>query len=64
MMRWIDKCVPCKIGTMPMLVQVHGTDWKKMKVGNWMRIRYNEGGNWERVLLTRIDPDNYFMADR
>ena len=63
-MPWLDKCVPCKVGTIPMVLQVHRADWKKMKVGNLIRVKYNEGGRWEKVLLTRIDPDNYFMADK
>lgn len=62
-MRWIDKCTSCKIGTMPMLVLVHGAD-KAMKAGKWIRIKYAEGGRWERVLVTRVDPDGYFMANK
>lgn len=61
---WFDKAKPCKIGTVPMVVHVHEGDYAKAEPGKWMRVRYSPGGGWERVLVTRVDPDGYFMADR
>jgi hypothetical protein len=60
--KWMDTAKPCKIGTIPMVVHVHGRD--NLAVGEHVRIRYLPGGRWERVLVTRVDPDGYFMADR
>jgi hypothetical protein len=45
-----------------MVLHLHGTD--KLVVGEWVRVRMTPGGPWERVLVTRADPDGYFMADR
>lgn len=62
-MSWTERYgKPCKIGTIPMIVQVHGNS--KMTVGSHISIRYAENGRWEQVLVTRVDPDGYFMADR
>lgn len=63
-MTFLDKCVPCKIGTIPMLVRVHGKDWTNMAIDTWIRVQYAENGNWETVWVTRVDPNGYFMADR
>ena len=61
---WLDRCVPAKVGTMPMMVYVHAADRRRLKVGNWARVQYHENGSWERVLVTRVDPDGYFMANK
>ncbi len=53
---------PCKIGTIPAVVRVHGKD--KIVVGEWIRIQETENGRWERVLVQRVNPDGYFQADR
>lgn len=55
---------PCKLGTMPGLVDLHGADAKRLAPGLWVRVRECAGGPWNRVLVTRVDPDGYFMADR
>jgi hypothetical protein len=60
--KWLDKCTPCKIGTIPMLVRVDGRS--SPKVGKWLRVQYDENGKWESVLVRRVDADGYFMADR
>jgi hypothetical protein len=61
---WLSRAKPCKIGTMPMLVHVHAGDYKRMAPGKYARVRYAEGGRWERVLVTRVDQDGYFMANK
>jgi hypothetical protein len=53
---------PCKIGTIPMVVQRHRRD--RLEVGRYVRIKERSGARWERVLVTRVDPDGYFMADK
>lgn len=55
---------PAKLGTVPMLVRVHPTDEKRLAVGEFIRVQEALNAKWERVLVTRLDPDNYFMADR
>jgi hypothetical protein len=61
-MSFIEKAKPCKIGTVPMVVQSHGSD--KMIVGGYVRVKYMAGGDWHKVLITRVDPNGYFCADR
>ncbi len=53
---------PCKIGTVPTVVRVHGRD--RIEPGRWIRIREAEGGPWVRVLVDRVDPDGHFFASR
>ena len=48
---WIEKCRPCKIGTIPKLLLVHGGD--KIAVGKYVRVKYAEGGRWERYWSLR-----------
>lgn len=60
--KWMDTARGCKIGTIPMVVHVHGKD--AVKVGRWVRVRYMPGGRWEKVLVTKTEADGYFMADR
>lgn len=55
---------PCKIGTIPMLVWLHRQDAKTIAPGRYVRVKYAVGGCWEQVLVTRVDPDGYFMANR
>lgn len=62
MSKWIEKTVPCKIGTIPTLARLHGKS--VLKVGNWIKIQEMENGPWNDVLVTRVDADGYFMADR
>jgi hypothetical protein len=59
---WIEKCSPCKIGTIPKLLQVHGGD--KVAVGKYIRVKYAEGGRWEKVLVTEVHDNGYFKADK
>lgn len=63
-LKWIDRCQPCKIGTVPMVVYVHAADRRRLKPGFWARIREAENGPWAKVLATRVDEGGYFMADR
>lgn len=55
-----NKRRPCKIGTIPMVVEVHGVDARKLKVGEVIRVR---PVGWQTVVVTRVDEDGYFMAD-
>lgn len=59
---WAETARPCKLGTMPALVHLDGRS--KLAVGKWVRVQEIENGNWVRVLVTRVDPDGYFMASR
>lgn len=68
MTTWIEEHGrSCKIGTIPMVVRVHRSDWVKMPdmVGERIRVQYSENGPWETVHLNRVDrPDWYFQADK
>lgn len=57
---------PCKIGTMPMLVRIHGSDLKHIIPGGHIRIKDREGGRWQNVIVRRLaEGDNpWFQADR
>lgn len=66
---------PCKLGTIPTVVRLHVSDIAKLAPGNWVRIkegRVERNGirvvtskPWDRVLVTKIDPQtNHFFADR
>lgn len=59
---WLDKARPCKLGTMPALVHVHGRD--KIAIGSCVRVQEIEGGRWNRVLITAVHIGGYFKADR
>lgn len=59
---WISKARPCKLGTMPALVRLDGRS--SLEVGKRVRVQETENGHWNSVLVTRLDPDGYFMADR
>ena len=60
--RWIEKARPCKLGTIPFLVHLDGRS--RLEVGKWVRIQEAENGHWLRVLVTRVDPNGYFMANK
>lgn len=62
MLKWIDKARPCKIGTIPTVVLLDNRS--SLNVGNWVRVQYVENGDWEKVLVTKVQDDGYFMADR
>lgn len=62
---WLHKHgKPCKIGTVPMCVQVHGSDWRLIAVGKRVRVKEQQGDHWSSVLVTRVDDSGYFMADK
>lgn len=59
--------VPCKIGTVPMTVTVHGAD--RIDTRKWVRIKEGAGDKWHRVYVTGLVADKegrvtYFTADR
>ena len=60
----IDDRVPMKIGTMPCLVWIHGTDRKRMAPGLWIRVKEERGGRWTQVLIDRIDDEGHVFASR
>lgn len=53
--------VSCKLGTIPKLVRVHGSD--VIEVDRMVRVKESEGDRWKAVLVTRINDDGYFFAD-
>lgn len=62
-MTWLQKHgKPCKLGTVPAVVQVHKAD--RVEVGRYVRIKECEGDWWHKVLVTQVHPDGYFKADR
>lgn len=52
----------CKIGTVPKVVRVHGRD--QIQVGKWVRIQECAGDRWHAVLVTKVNDDGYWFADR
>jgi hypothetical protein len=64
-MEWFDRdLISCKIGTIPALVLVHGSDKKKLAVGKWIRVKESEGARWTQVYVTEVREDGYFFASR
>lgn len=62
---WFDNpLTPMKIGTIPALVLVHGTDRERMTPGNWVRVKECEGGKWSRVLIDNINANGDIFASR
>jgi hypothetical protein len=59
--RFLRTARPCKLGTIPHVVQLDGRC--TLKVGHWVRVRVRDYGKWISVHVTRVDPDGYFMAD-
>lgn len=60
---------PCKIGTIPMIVRIHGKDIDKIAPGNYIRVKYQyptfAGESWSRVHVTKYDPSSrHFFADK
>ena len=54
--------IPCKIGTMPMVI--HAVDGRtKIKVGNTIKIRRRHGSHWERVRVRDVQENGYFQGD-
>lgn len=62
--RWYRRrLIPCKIGTVPAVVRVHGRD--RIEPGRYIRIQEAEGGPWVQVLVDRVNPDDgHFFAKR
>jgi hypothetical protein len=60
---------PAKIGTVPMVVQVHMADIARIAPGNEIRVKTGRppfsGCKWERVLVREVDETTlHFQADR
>jgi hypothetical protein len=55
---------PCKLGTVPWVVDVHGRDLPRLVPGEWVRVRLIPGAQWQQVYVTKVDPDGHFFADR
>lgn len=62
MCEYSDNRIPMKIGTIPCLVWVHGSDKNKMSPGNWVRIKEMEGDRWHKVLITDVIDGNIFAS--
>lgn len=53
---------PCKIGTIPYQVVLHGSPI--LVVGSIRNVRKTiDNSKWFRVLITRINEDGYFFCD-
>lgn len=62
---WLEKFgTSCKIGTIPMVVRVHGRDKKNMNTNKWIKIQMSENAPWEEVYVREIWGNGYFQADR
>lgn len=60
--KFLEKARSCKIGTMPAMVIVHGSD--SVLPGNWIRVKERAGDRWHRILVEAINEDGYFFASR
>lgn len=60
--KFLETARPCKIGTVPAIVQLDGRS--RLAVGKCVRVREAVGAKWTRVYVTDVQPDGYFMADR
>lgn len=64
-MNWYDKdLTPMKLGTIPKVVLIHGSDKKKMEAGKWIRIKEAEGDVWKSVLVEAVRDDGTVVASR
>lgn len=52
---------PCKLGTIPHLVRLHGSDTPEPD--RLVRVQERPGARWMAVLVTRVNPDGHFFAD-
>lgn len=53
--RFIESCVPAKVGTMPMMIRLDGRC--KIAIGNKVRWREHDGQRkWETGIVDCIDP--------
>lgn len=59
---FLSRARPAKLGTVPALVIVHGSD--PVEVGRWVRIKERDGDRWHRVRVTGVNDDGHFFADR
>ena len=64
--RWLsrDDLTPMKLGTIPTLVLIHGSDKRRLIPGKWVRIKEREGGNWDRVLVEHVRPCGTVIASK
>ena len=60
-MDWLDRCVPCKVGTIPMMVRVHG----KTPVRPNARIKFQdvENGKWRTGIVSSVSHDGHFFVE-
>ena len=64
-MSWYDKdLTPMKLGTIPKVVLIHGTDKRNMAAGKWIRIKESEGDVWKRVLVESVREDGTVVASK
>jgi hypothetical protein len=60
--KFLERARPCKIGTVPKVVLVHGSD--RVSPGNRIRIKEGVGAPWSMVTVTYVDGTDHFFADR
>lgn len=60
---WLEKHGrPCKLGTIPAVVRVHGRD--KVEPNRTVRIQECENDKWHAVFVRTVYDNGYFFADR
>jgi hypothetical protein len=57
---------PCKIGTVPMHVRIHGSDLRNLVPGGRIRFKDRDGAKWQHAIVRRLGEgqDPWFQADR
>lgn len=64
-MKWHDRdLTPMKIGTVPCVALIHGTDKKAMRQGSIIRIKECEGDRWHTVMVDEVRPCGTVVASR
>lgn len=53
---------PCKLGTVPAVVRLHGAD--TVEAGRIVRVQEAPGAKWEAVLVHDVSTDGHFKAER
>ena len=64
-MDWFSQdLTPIKLGTIPALVLIHGSDKIRLKVGQWIRIKEHQGDKWHKVFIDQINEGGTIFATR
>lgn len=54
--------IPCKLGTMPMVIFARDKR-TPLEPGRIIRVKRLRGSRWETVKVNRVDASGYFQAD-